>query len=32
MEHFDGGVDDPFALQYESTSRIAVALNLELTS
>jgi TolB-like protein/cytochrome c-type biogenesis protein CcmH/NrfG len=31
-ERFDGGMDNLFALQDEITSRIAIALNLELTS
>jgi TolB-like protein len=31
-EQFDGDVGDMFALQNEITSRIAIALNLELTS
>src|SRR6516162_8512970 len=31
-EQFDGDVGDLFALQNEITSRIAIALNLELTS
>jgi TolB-like protein/class 3 adenylate cyclase len=31
-ERFDGGASDLFALQNEITSRIAIALNVELTS
>ena len=31
-EQFDGDIGDLFALQNEITSRIAIALNLELTS
>ena len=31
-DQFDGGVGDLFALQNDITSRIAIALNLELTS